>query len=152
MPFHTNVLHAQDQKASTVEGGNSSSDTEYVRTLNTLTVNEISGASLASNRITLPAGTYYIEASAPSYRSSRGRLTLYNYTDSVDEIIGPCCWNDSTAGGTSDYVMGIFTITAAKEFQLKHSIDGGTTSGLGLASDEGQLEIYCDVWIEQLSP
>ena len=70
-------LHLQDQKTSGTEGGNFTSGAWNTRTLNTEVTDTI-GSTLSSNQFTLPAGTYYIEASAPAYSVGRhlSRLPL----------------------------------------------------------------------------
>ena len=61
--FESQLFHVRDEKSSGTSGGNFSSGSYVTRTLNTSLTNEISGASLSSNQITLPSGTYYIQAS-----------------------------------------------------------------------------------------
>jgi len=81
---HLRLLHVEDQKTSGSHGGSSVATTWTTRTLNTVVSNEISGASLSSNQITLPAGKYYFEASAPAYKINGHRIKLYNATDASD--------------------------------------------------------------------
>lgn len=47
-------------------GGTFTAGAWRTRDLNTVLTNTISGASLSNNQITLPAGKYYVEASAPT--------------------------------------------------------------------------------------
>ena len=62
-------LHIQDQKPQGTNGGTFTSGAWRTRDLNTVLTNTITGASLADNQITLPAGKYYVEASAPAYQT-----------------------------------------------------------------------------------
>ena len=62
-----NLLHIRDEKAQNTAGGTFTSGAWRTRDLNTVKTNEITGASLAANQITLPAGTYWVEWSAPAY-------------------------------------------------------------------------------------
>ena len=97
--FGAQLLHVRDEKTAGSDGGTLSSGSWQTRTLNTSVTNEIASASLASNQISLPAGTYYIEASAPSLGVDGHKVKLRNVTDSLDIIIG------STAfAGVSDTV------------------------------------------------
>ena len=59
-------LHIQDQKPQGTHGGTFTSGAWRTRDLNTVLTNTITGASLATNQITLPAGKYYVEADVPS--------------------------------------------------------------------------------------
>jgi len=58
--FSTQLFHVRDEKSNGVAGGNFTNGAWQTRTLNTSMTNEISGASLSSNQITLPSGTYFI--------------------------------------------------------------------------------------------
>jgi len=62
------LLHVIEEQAAGTNGhndGNFVSGAYRTRVLNKVLTNEISGASVASNQITLPAGTYFIEAQSP---------------------------------------------------------------------------------------
>ena len=80
--FETALLHVRDEKAAAAHGGASTSGSFLTRTLNTSVTNEITGASLASNQITLPSGTYYIFATVPIYAGDDSKFKLRNTTDS----------------------------------------------------------------------
>lgn len=148
--FEGELLHVRDEKATTTQGGNSSTGAN-TRDLNTVLTNEITGASLASNQITLPVGTYYIEASAPAYGNGNNhRAYLYNVDDASIEVLGV---NGRTESGSSDdhtthsFVYGRFTIAAEKDFELRHYHSTGNTNGFGRAVNDGEVEVYTDVRI-----
>ncbi len=67
--FESALFHVRDEKASGSHGGTSVAGSFQTRVLNTSLTNEISGASLSSNQITLPSGTYYINARMPFYNN-----------------------------------------------------------------------------------
>ena len=145
--FGSTLLHVQDQKSSGSNGGSDSSGYQ-VRTLNTVVTNEISGSSLSSNAITLPTGTYYIQASAPAYASGKTRLRLRNVTDSSNAVIG---LNDEVAGTIAVtpryFVTGRFVIGSSKAFKIEQYVGSATHSSLGHATGDGLIEIYTDVQI-----
>ena len=120
--FESQLLHVRDEKANNTNGG--TSQTTYTkRDLNTILTNEISGASLSSSVITLPAGTYYILASAVVYNSDNHRLKLRNTTDSTNTLL----WTTEFTNGSGyvsnrSFVMGRFTIGATKNFELQHKV------------------------------
>ena len=145
--FDTQLLHVRDEKAANNDGGTFTSGSFVTRTLNTVMTNEISGASLASNQITLPAGTYYIHASAPTFGVIRNKLKLRNTTDSADTLIGTSELNNADAV-TRAFVTGRFTIAAQKVFELQHRCESTvSTGGLGKLTNFGVVEIFADVQI-----
>lgn len=144
--FQAQLLHVQDQKAQGTAGGTSVNG--GTRDLNTILTNEISGSSLASNQITLPAGTYYIEASVPAFFSNNHKAFLFNVTDSGNQIHGTCEYAPSTNATLSrSLITGRFTIVSSKVFEIRHTI--ATTrvgDGFGIAAGTG-VEVYTDVRI-----
>ncbi|KKM62282.1 hypothetical protein LCGC14_1523280, partial [marine sediment metagenome] len=62
-----NLLHVRDKKSTTVDGGTPSVGNN-IRALNDAVTNEISGASVASDQITLGNGAYEIKAFVPCFR------------------------------------------------------------------------------------
>jgi hypothetical protein len=140
-------LKVSDQKANNTAGGSSlAADITQTRVLNTVDVNTITGASLASNTVTLPIGTYRAFATAPTAGAGRTKLFLYNSSDATYIGIG------SSAGGTNGMGGSIvntqFSITASKNFTLRHYTDSATaTIGLGEAINTGQVEVYAQLEI-----
>lgn len=150
-------IHVRDQKASGTSGGTLSSGTWNVRTLNTVVDNSITGASLASNRITLPSGTYDLDATLPAGRNGTdsgysAKAAVYNVTDSAFLLIGGSAYTDasSQSGGSFDTrVRGRFTLTATKDIDIRHYIQGSGVSG-GLDMGTGQVEVYTEVIIKKV--
>jgi hypothetical protein len=148
--FSTQLLHVRDEKSSNTNAGSSTSGSWFARSLNTSVTNEISGASLSSNQITLPSGTYYILASAPSYASDSHIAKLRNTTDSSDTLIGTSEYSyQSGVTASRSFVIGRFTIAAQKTFELQHrvSYSQAGTGALGVASNFSVVEVYTDVQI-----
>lgn len=145
------VLHVRDEKATTVHGGASAATTWNVRDLNTVGVNQITGASLASNQITLPAGTYRIRARAPATKVDEHVLRLRNVTDGTTTLVGSTALSFNADTSQEDSILwGVFTIAAEKTFELQHwTEDAKATNGLGNATGSGEVEVYAEVWIEQ---
>lgn len=146
------ILIIQDQKSVGTNGGGSSSGAN-TRTLNTVVVNNISGASLASNQITLPAGNYRVTASAPCFKGDSHKAYLYNVTDSANAIIGSSesTWNgDNTQ--TRSFIDGYMVLAGTKVFQLRHQIlTAVATNGLGVATNVSGsgVEVYSTITIEK---
>lgn len=152
-PFGSALLHVRDEKASGTDGGTFTSAAWRTRTLNTTKTNEISGASLGSNQITLPAGTYWIEASAPAREVDAHKLKLANITATSDIIIGTTEF--ANAGGqvaTRSSLDGRFTLAGTTVLQIQHMCaTSKTTTGFGSAASLSVVEVYADVKIWKLS-
>ena len=150
--FGGQLLHMQDQKPNNTNGGTNAIGSFVARTLNTVLTNEISGASLSSNQITLPAGTYYIEASMPilGVRGHRGRLQ--NITDASTEVQGTTGFaGDSVPASESrSHVFGRFTIAGTKVFEVQqYTNTQKITNGYGGGDfgPDGNAAIYSDAKI-----
>lgn len=139
----------RDEKAQNTSGGSSAAGVN-VRTLNTVVSNTISGASLAADRITLPAGTYRIEASAPYYSTDVCRAYLYNITDASISILGTS--EDGLAGASGrSFLTGRLTIPAPKVYELREYIGTAIADGLGKACNQLGVEVYSQVEITKES-
>lgn len=146
-------LHARDQKASGTDAGTFTSGSYITRTLNSVQTNTITGASLASNRITLPAGTYRIIASAPAYRVNAHKAVLYNVTAAATTKIGTVeSAPNGAAAVTRSMVSGQFTLGVTSELEIRHRCQTSfATTGFGAASALGDAEVYTDVMIWKVS-
>ena len=136
---------------STSSRGRSGSPAWQTRTLDTVVTNTIAGASLASNQITLPAGTYDIAASAPGHQCDEHRIAIYNVTDSTYILLGSSEQSRSTGstdGTSTSRVNGRITLTGTKVLELRHYTTVAlASSGLGVAVSTGQAEVYGEVFI-----
>lgn len=145
--FQSALLHVREQQSAGTGGGTFTNGAWRTRVLNTSVTNEITGASLGSNQITLPSGTYYIEADAPGSGCNGHVAKLRNTTDAADTLIGTAEFASGTST-TRSFVRGRFTIAAQKVFELQHQC-GTTVStvGLGTAVNVGVVEVYSTVRI-----
>ncbi|MBY0237863.1 MAG: hypothetical protein K2X55_00965 [Burkholderiaceae bacterium] len=144
-------LHVRDEKASGTSAGNATGGAYNDRTLNTVVANTIAGASLASNQVTLPPGTYEFSARAPGYGNvGASRLSLYNVTDAATVLQG-----DTSSGATPNswaLCDGRFTITAAKVVKLRQWFGSSFTDGQGSASFvAGVAEVYASLIIRKVA-
>lgn len=148
------LLHVVDQKTSGTAGAAATASTWNVRVLNTVLTNNISGASLSSNTITLPAGTYYIDAHAGTTLSNGSKARLRNTSDNSTTIVGTSEYgNASTSTSRNETyrsrVEGQFTIASSKNFQLQHWV-ASANGDFGEAVSSGEVEIYAVVQIWKL--
>lgn len=139
-----------DQKAVGSPGGtNIANDVTQTRVINTTINNEIPGALLASNQITLPAGTYECLARAPGSGTQGHQAFFYNVTDATYTLIGSSeTLASSVFNVTSSQISGKFTISAAKVFSIRHFTLAATngTTGLGAPSNSPlSVDTYTEV-------
>lgn len=147
------IIHVQDEKAPGVPGGTFTAGSYLVRMLNVVKTNSIPGASLAGNQITLPAGTYELDASAPAQFVYGHKAIFYNVSDAQTTLVGQIAYADKTYGGASvSRVVGRFSIAAQKTFELRHRCTSTyATSGFGQSLKFGDVEIYSDVIVRKIS-
>ena len=137
-PYDAKLFHLQHIEASSADGGGASNTSNNQRTLNSTVVNQISGASVSSNDVTLPAGTYIIDGYANAFRANRHFLRWYNSTDTTYVINGQstfCDGNNEVQNLAT--ISGRFTISAQKTFALMHYTQdnaSGQTNCLGVSS------------------
>lgn len=124
------------------------------RTINTQKTNTITGASLSSSQITLPAGTFQVWGWSSAYNNTGGSAgfvtRLRNMTDSIDQLVSgtDLMPNSSVTPNTARaHFGGRFTIAAAKTFQVQSFVNhasGTILGGVGVAS--GSVCVYTEVF------
>jgi len=147
------VVYVRDEQTSGT-GGGTCSTSWITRTLNTTVINDLAGASLGSNRITLPAGTYWIQWSTPAWQTAGHRSKVRNITAATDLGFSESAY--SWSGGYAvdhSYARGAakFTLAAssALEIQQNCAAAGPTGTGMGYPASRGIAEIYTQVQIWQ---
>jgi hypothetical protein len=148
--YESQLLHVRQEVNAGTDSQTLSNSGANTRVLDTVKTNEITGASLSSNEITLPAGTYFCLASAPAYLTSNHQCRLFNTTDSADVLEGTTehAWNNGYTT-THSFLRGRFTISGTKGFTLRHYVgqtrnDSGGGTGF---SGGGSKNIYAEVMI-----
>lgn len=143
----------RDEKTSGTDGGTFTSGAWRTRDLNTIVVSGTTGVELDSNQLTLPGGTYRIDARAPAHFVNTHKARLQNITDgtTVDEGSSEKS-NDDTSQGESTQASIIrtqFTIATFKAFEIQHQCQTTTnTNGFGVATTfSTNNEIYTIVEI-----
>lgn len=149
------VIYVEEQTSGT-DGGDFTLGDWRVRTLNTTRYSRQTGsvwASLASNQITLQAGSYYIEASAPAVGVSRNITQFYNDTDGTTEFTGTAEYCESSdLTQIRSFIEGVVTITAQKVFELQHECNASNAGdGMGIASNI-ITNTYSMIKITRLTP
>ena len=142
-----------ESQASATDGGTFTSGAWQKRTLNTTVSNTITGCSIASSVITLPAGTYIIQGTTPWWGSVlEVQPRFQNTTDSIS-YLGQGGYGTGGVGmAFGGYVEAIFTITGSKNFELQHRCAQTTASnGLGIGANFGVSTIFSTLCIEKIS-
>lgn len=136
-----------DEKALGTDGGSSTAGSWLVRDINVLS--SVSWASLATNQITLQAGTYCVFFGAPGLGTESHQIKLTNVTDTID-YLGQDAYNGA-ATTTFSFGLAVFVLVAAKVFEIRHRFGfGRATDGLGRAGDFG-VEVYSQGGIIKLA-
>ena len=140
-----------DEKSNGTAGGTFTQGAWQTRDLNTIE-GDSDFLSVSSNQITLEAGHYFIEASAPGHNVDEHKLRLRNTTDSTTDIVGRPIRSNAVADTGNSLLDGFITITAQKVFELQHRC--GTTRGTDgfgrTLGSIGEVERYALVEITRL--
>lgn len=96
----------------------------------------------------LTAGTYLITGFQQFFgEQGRVKTRLYNHTGSYQAVWGNSTWAASNVG-TAAVISGSFVIEADSQFSLQYRVGVGfANSGLGLASNYGDVERYANLTI-----
>ena len=153
------LIHVREEQSSGSGAGNAAITTYQTRVLNTIVTNTISGATLSSNAVTLPAGTYDACATAPlglagsSTETQITRIRLRDVTASATLILGPSSsgYGGSNAGAPTATLQGRFTLAAEHAVRIEQfvRVSGSSIAQLGDAISSGENEVYSELLIYQ---
>ena len=136
----------QDVKATGTFGGTATGDGAWrKRDLNTVKINGGADVTLATDQITLTAGSYHIVIRSSFYRTESSRIRLYNTTDTaaVEHSMSTYASDldrDATVATIDTYV----SIGSTKVYEIQYACDNTETNdGLGIPNGiSGVSEIY----------
>jgi len=146
-PFSSRLFHVADERVSGTAGGTATPGSWLIRTLQTVKTNDIPGASLASNIITLPAGKYWCQFAAHFHENTNeSQHRLYN--TSLGEMIALSINAISVASSTSaSGGAAQFTLQNPTKIELQYRVSYlRNTDGLGQQASWG-VELYANVYI-----
>jgi len=146
------VTYLKDVKTAASFGGTFNNGAWRTRDLNTLT-GATGSVSLSSNQITLTAGTYHIEATAPAANVNGHQTRFENITDTVTEILGSSEYSGSASNaGTMSRCTGVVTVASTKVYEFQHRCQTSAGSfGYGLSANFSVNTIYAQVKITKIS-
>lgn len=144
VPGELPTLMVTDEKANNTHGGASLAATQNVRNLNTVEKNTITGASLAANQVTLPAGDYHIRGWTTAFEVVRCKARLRDTTGPATLVVGMSSYSINVNGDSFNIpIEGFFTLGVESDLELQlYTQLAVATFGLGAATNSGDVEIY----------
>lgn len=143
------MLHVAQVATAGTLGGTSLAGAGQTRILDTVLVNNIPGASLSANTITLPAGRYWVEASAPAVQVNNHNLRLVQVAGAVIVKAGRTVLNGSDQGHAQ--LSHQLIVTSTQQYTLSHYTQSAVaSSGLGTGLANGDPETFAEVVIWRL--
>lgn len=144
-------MYVRDEKAVNTPGGAATVGLND-RDLNTVVYNTISGASLSSNVITLPAGKYYVRGKSPAHRTEQSRLFICDSSNN-ELAYGPCYYYASSGifASANTECIAYLDFSAATGIKLRLGVyaNSGGSLALGIPYYIG-TEVYSEVEIIKL--
>lgn len=136
-------IRLHDSKATTTEGGTFTSGAWQLRTV-TEDMDTGNNCSVATNVITLEAGTYDCFIQCPANEVQAHQARLRNTSDGVNLLLGHSAYSYGAGfGQASSIIQGRFTINSQKTLEIQHRCQTTMgTSGFGKANSFGENEIY----------
>ena len=145
-PKLLNAMATITESYATNTGPGAASSGLNTRALNTIQYNGITGLSVASSAVSLPAGSYWFDGSAPAYGYSTinsHQLILYNNTSSALALTGTAEYSYLGTSQTRSRVSGLLTFSVTTSLSLKHWFSGAqATDGQGVTSNSGYDNIF----------
>ncbi|QJE03038.1 hypothetical protein HH212_26135 [Massilia forsythiae] len=142
------MIQVQEQAASGTNAGTYTNNQN--RALNTVLVNSLSGASLGSYIVTIPAGTYDFEGWATVYTGSVNfRSFLRNVTSGGSfPAIGSSETNNGSGASLKSFFKGRFTLSASTQFALGLALSANASGGQAL--NNGMVEVYSELIFKKI--
>lgn len=156
-----NFLVVREQHTSGTTGGALTESNWTTYAINTTQYNNISGASVASNQITLPAGTYKVSGYGgasttfnTTTKSNNFKPRLRNITDGSTALVGGGGRPSGYSGTLSDEMQmpigGVITLASPKTFELQCYANSGGNANTGRPIASGEVEVYAELVIEKV--
>jgi hypothetical protein len=146
-------IRLEHRETAGTDAGSFTAGSWVTRVLTTEVSDPGGNCSLASNRFTLVAGTYEMEAMVPARGVEAHQAILYNYTDSVTTLTGTSEYSTSAHPViTWSNIKGLFTISNSKTFEIRHRCSATNSAAGALGTGCGfTTEIYTQVVLRKLA-
>ena len=139
----------RDVKAQNTGGGTFAAGVWRTRDINEEQADASNICVIATNQLTLAAGTYRCSISCPGRLVTSHQARLYNVTDSALLVLGHTAFNSSYTNDLA-WIRGRFTVGAAKAIEVQHY--GEVTRNNDGFGEQGDItdEIYtvAEFWRE----
>ena len=140
-------LQVEEQQATNTDGGGATAHTWIIRVLNTVVKDQgVQLNPLNSNTLSLKAGTYRCEISAPAFRVGTHQIRLQNISGTPSTLlVGTSeCTDSSTNTTTRSFIEGYFTLADNnQQLQIQHWVDVTKASdGLGISAAGSPTTVY----------
>lgn len=147
---YTGFIVITYEVASGSSGGTFTSGSWQTRPLNTERVDTGGHASVASNQISLAAGTYRVRWFASVFAVNGSVSKLYNVTDTADLVVGTPDFSVAGAVPTHSHGEGRFTIAGTKTIELQHRCTSTrATDGMGTDASTTATNVFAMVVFER---
>ena len=107
---------------------------------------DVDGGLGAANQVHLPAGDYFVDASAPAFQVGGHKLYIHDVTGAATLITGEAA--DASTGVqlmSRSRARGRFTLASASLVEVQHQgIGTNAGNGFGIASSIGDAEVYAE--------
>lgn len=145
-------IKCSNTQNSGTNGGTATLGAWRTITLNTKDSDTSSIATLASNQISLPSGTYLVQATNPFVLTGFSSTRLQNITDGSTILNGtPATSNLTNTNSIPSFLKGIFTIAATKTIEYQYqTANTQATNGLGQAVSFG-TEVFAIIEFTKVS-
>ena len=117
--FENNLLHITHEAADGTNGGTATAGSWLKATINTVKTNEITSATLSSDVISLPAGTYYAQCNSFWTNCGYPQTRLRDTTNSATLIVGTNNYSEGYASVNS-FTDGRFTLSGTANVELQY--------------------------------
>ena len=142
----TPMIHVREESAAGAAPATTVSQNTWVkRAFNTVRTNSVTGASLANNQITLPAGTYDYEGNAAGSGCEQHQARLINVTDNI--VASELGTTEYTSGGatTRSVLTGRFVLSSPKVFEVQHRASSSAGSFGSSVNSFGNANVHAEI-------
>jgi len=146
------VVVLANRQNQNVGGGTTTKDIWNTMPLNT-EINDSGGhCSLSSNRFTLTAGTYLVNAFTPLWQNNASQIRLRNITAGSTLLTGVSGYVGAAVNAAiTSALYGVFTVAASQQLEIQvYVIDTKADTGFGTPANIGE-ETYGQVMLIKLS-
>jgi len=144
-------LQFQNQQLSGTGGGTATSGDWRTAPLNTEVADTGSHGSLASDQITLAAGTYRVRGYQIFHQVLDSQVRLQDVTNGVTLAVSGSTYPTTAHSTTATSVLfGRFTLAGSAVLELQYAVGTSKSgSGLGVANALGTVNVFADLVLER---